>query len=75
MTTKPRAGFSLIELLVVIGIIAVLAAILAPVYITAKHNAQRTTCKSNLSQIAKAFMAYTNDYDGCYPCAANYSEG
>lgn len=66
-----RRGFGLIELLVVIGIIAVLAAVFAPVYITAKHDAQRTTCKSNLLQIGKAIESYVADCDGCYPNTGN----
>lgn len=63
-----RKGFSLIELLVTIGVIAILAAILAPVYVTAKRQAQRAECQSNLSQIGRAFEAYTADYNSCYPC-------
>jgi len=62
-----RRGFTLVELLVVIAMIAMLAAMLAPMYFNAKKAAQRAQCQSNLSQIAKAFESYTSDYNGCYP--------
>lgn len=67
----PPTGFTLVELLVVIGVIAVLAAILAPVMLTAKQTAMRATCQSNLSQIARAFNVYLGDYDSCYPNTDN----
>lgn len=57
----------MVKLLTVIAIIAVLAAMLFPLYASAKKSAYRATCQSNLSQIAKAFEAYTSDYNGCYP--------
>jgi len=63
-------GFTLVELLVVIGVIAVLAALLAPVYVNAKKGASRAACQSNLSQIARAFSSYVNDFGG-YPNTAN----
>lgn len=56
-------GFTLIELLVVIAIILLLAAILFPVFGRARDNARRSTCLSNLRQIALAEMQYTQDYD------------
>ncbi len=56
-------GFTLIELLVVIAIIALLAAILFPVFGRARENARRSTCQSNLKQIALAEMQYTQDFD------------
>jgi prepilin-type N-terminal cleavage/methylation domain-containing protein/prepilin-type processing-associated H-X9-DG protein len=62
-----RRGFTLIELLVVIAIIAILAAILFPVFARAREAARATSCKSNLKQIALAFAQYTTDYDECYP--------
>lgn len=62
-----RAGFSLIELLVVVGIVAILAAALFPVGMNAKKSAMRARCQSNLTQIGKAFEAYTADHDSCYP--------
>jgi len=65
-----RRGFTLIELLVVIAIIAILAAILFPVFARARAKARQTSCASNLKQIALAFLMYTNDYDSkfvsCY---------
>ncbi|MCE5200266.1 MAG: prepilin-type N-terminal cleavage/methylation domain-containing protein [Armatimonadota bacterium] len=62
-----KRGFTLIELLVVIAIIAILAAILFPVFIKVKRKAQETSCKSNMHQIATAFMLYANDHDGYIP--------
>ncbi|MCE5322985.1 prepilin-type N-terminal cleavage/methylation domain-containing protein [bacterium] len=67
-------GFSLIELLVVIGIIAIIAAVLAPVYIDAKRSAVRSACQSNLSQISKGFDMYLSDHNGCYPCISDKPE-
>jgi prepilin-type N-terminal cleavage/methylation domain-containing protein len=62
-----RRGFTLIELLVVIAIIAILAAILFPVFARARENARRTSCMSNLKQIGLGFMQYTQDYDEKFP--------
>ncbi len=58
-----RHGFTLIELLVVIAIIAILAAILFPVFARARENARRASCQSNLKQISLGMMQYTQDYD------------
>ena len=60
-------GFTLIELLVVIAIIAILAAILFPVFARARENARRTSCLSNVKQIGLALMQYNQDYDELYP--------
>jgi prepilin-type N-terminal cleavage/methylation domain-containing protein len=62
-----RKGFTLIELLVVIAIIAILAAILFPVFAQARDKARQTTCTSNTKQNALAFMMYINDYDETFP--------
>ncbi len=60
-------GFTLIELLVVIAIIAILAAILFPVFARARENARRSSCQSNLKQITLGFMQYTQDFDERFP--------
>jgi prepilin-type N-terminal cleavage/methylation domain-containing protein/prepilin-type processing-associated H-X9-DG protein len=60
-------GFTLIELLVVIAIIAILAAILFPVFARARENARRASCQSNLKQVGLGIMQYTQDYDERYP--------
>ena len=62
-----KKAFTLIELLVVIAIIAILAAILFPVFGRARENARRSSCQSNLKQIGLAFAQYTQDYDERYP--------
>lgn len=62
-------GFTLIELLVVIAIIAILAAILFPVFGRARENARRSSCQSNLKQIALGVMQYKQDYDEKFPLA------
>jgi prepilin-type N-terminal cleavage/methylation domain-containing protein/prepilin-type processing-associated H-X9-DG protein len=62
-----KQGFTLIELLVVIAIIAILAAILFPVFARARENARRASCQSNLKQIGLGFAQYTQDYDEKYP--------
>jgi len=64
---KRTNGFTLIELLVVIAIIAILAAILFPVFAAAREKARASTCASNLKQIGLAFQQYTQDYDECLP--------
>ena len=65
MTT--RRGFTLIELLVVIAIIAILAAILFPVFARAREKARQASCQSNEKQIGLAFAMYVADYDQTYP--------
>ncbi len=58
-----RKGFTLIELLVVIAIIAILAAILFPVFARARENARKSTCQSNLKQLSLGLIQYRQDYD------------
>ena len=60
-------GFTLIELLVVIAIIAILAAILFPVFAQARAKARQATCVSNMKQIGVGIMMYAQDYDECLP--------
>jgi prepilin-type N-terminal cleavage/methylation domain-containing protein/prepilin-type processing-associated H-X9-DG protein len=67
MARRRRSGFTLIELLVVIAIIAILAAILFPVFAQARDAARKATCQSNLKQFGIAFSMYGSDYDGLYP--------
>jgi prepilin-type N-terminal cleavage/methylation domain-containing protein/prepilin-type processing-associated H-X9-DG protein len=62
-----KKGFTLIELLVVIAIIAILAAILFPVFAAAREKAKSITCTSNQKQIGLALMQYVQDYDETWP--------
>jgi prepilin-type N-terminal cleavage/methylation domain-containing protein/prepilin-type processing-associated H-X9-DG protein len=64
--TPRSTGFTLIELLIVIAIIAILAAILFPVFAQARAKARQTACLSNTKQIGLALMQYAQDYDGTY---------
>jgi prepilin-type N-terminal cleavage/methylation domain-containing protein/prepilin-type processing-associated H-X9-DG protein len=66
---RNRPGFTLIELLVVIAIIAILAAILFPVFAQAREKARSSTCLSNQKQVALAFSMYSQDYDETLPPA------
>jgi len=71
MENLMKKGFTLIELLVVIAIIAILAAILFPVFAKVREKARQTSCASNLKQIGLAFMQYTQDYDESFPITDN----
>jgi prepilin-type N-terminal cleavage/methylation domain-containing protein/prepilin-type processing-associated H-X9-DG protein len=62
-----RSAFTLIELLVVIAVIAILAAILIPVFAQARERARMSTCVSNMRQIGSALMMYVQDYDETFP--------
>ncbi|NUQ69611.1 MAG: DUF1559 domain-containing protein [Chthonomonadales bacterium] len=67
MSRRRLVGFTLIELLVVIAIIAILAAILFPVFARAREQARKTVCLSNLKQIGLASLMYIQDYDEQFP--------
>src|SRR5438874_2127450 len=67
MKPQKARGFTLIELLVVIAIIAILAAILFPVFARAREAARKSNCISNLKQIGTGLMMYVQDYDEIYP--------
>lgn len=64
---KTPRGFTLIELLVVMAILSILAALLLPAIQSAKENARRAKCVSNMKNLAHAFMLYANDYDEHLP--------
>lgn len=70
-----RRGFTLIELLVVIAIIAILAAILFPVFAKARAKARQTACLSNLRQLDTAMLSYAQDWDETYPCGGYWACG
>ena len=70
---RAKSAFTLIELLVVIAIIAILAAILFPVFARARENARRSSCTSNLKQIGLGVLQYIQDYDENFPLAVTGS--
>jgi len=72
MRQRDRKGFTLIELLVVIAIIAILAAILFPVFAQARDKARAAGCQSNLKQIGNGINMYVQDYDETFPLAHGF---
>lgn len=74
-SVNKKGAFTLIELLVVIAIIALLAAILFPVFSRVRANARRSSCQSNLKQIGLGFQQYLQDNDGRYPYPSDIKEG
>lgn len=69
--SRSHRGFSLIEVLVVVGIITVLAALLFPVVFSAQRASLRTVCQNNLRQLHSAFMLYADDHDEEFPSNGN----
>src|ERR1700745_2652710 len=67
MQTKLKHGFTLIELLVVIAIIAILAAILFPVFAKVREKARQASCASNMRQLGLGVLQYIQDYDEKFP--------
>jgi prepilin-type N-terminal cleavage/methylation domain-containing protein len=71
---RRKKGFTLIELMIVIAIIAILAAVLVPNFMRAREASRLTACKSNLKNISTAAETYSNDYDGLYPGNTTFQE-
>jgi len=69
-----RRGFTLIEMLVVVGILAVLAAIIFPVFAQARGRARQAQCIANLKQLGQALEMYSSDYDDLYPFAVDAAD-
>lgn len=70
-SNRVKAGFTLIELLVTISIVAILAALLFPVFARVRENARRTSCASNQKQLALGLQMYGHDYDGYFAPAGD----
>lgn len=73
-SSRSKRGFTLIELLVVIAIIAILAAILFPVFAAAREKAKYTNCQTNLKQIGQAVMMYANAYEDAFPPVMDFTD-
>lgn len=71
MSSHSRKGFTALELLIVISVISILAALLFPAFVLVREKAQRTSCLSNLKQIGNAMEIYKQDYDGRFPYAVD----
>ncbi len=71
---RRKKGFTLIELMIVIAIIAILAAVLVPNFMRAREASRLTACKSNLKNISTAVETYSNDNDGVYPGDTTFRE-
>lgn len=69
---RPSRGFTLIELLIVIAIIAILAAILFPVFVSAREQGKRSKCASHYRQLNTSLMMYIDDNGGRFPYATNW---
>ncbi|HJN14450.1 MAG TPA: prepilin-type N-terminal cleavage/methylation domain-containing protein [Armatimonadota bacterium] len=67
LLNRRKSGFTLIEVILVMGIIAILAAILFPVFARAQAKARQTSCLENLRQISIALSLYARDHAGCFP--------
>lgn len=74
VSKRKRPAFTLVELLVVIGIIALLISILLPALGRARENANRVACESNLHQLGMAFFMYTGENKGWFPCVAVFGD-
>jgi prepilin-type N-terminal cleavage/methylation domain-containing protein/prepilin-type processing-associated H-X9-DG protein len=72
---RRSTGFTLVELLVVIGIIAVLIAMLMPALKQAREQAQQVACASNMRQVGQVYMAYATEYNGYYPALVGFHQG
>src|SRR5579884_2814009 len=70
---RRKSAFTLIELLVVIAIIAILAAILFPVFAQAREKARATSCLSNMKQVSLGLLMYVQDYDEQFPSGSRYN--
>jgi prepilin-type N-terminal cleavage/methylation domain-containing protein len=68
---RRKKGFTLIELMIVIAIIAILAAVLVPNFMRAREASRLTACKSNLKSLSTAMETYSTDFDGLYPGGLN----